>query len=98
MSVYLQIDIEIVDMPTFQTYIARIPELIGRHGGRYLVKGVTPIVVESQDTAPSRSVLLEFPSRANVDAFLAERHASGLLDTWTASTRARILLLEGIEP
>lgn len=95
MKAYLQIDLDIVDLDGFMEYVQRIPELIQKHAGRYLVEGVIPNAVEEKGSIPQRSVLLEFPSREHAEAFLAERAASDLHDIWSKTTSSRILLLDG---
>ena len=96
---YVQIDINIniTNVDAFQEYISHIPELINKHGGRYVVKGETPTVVEAADDVPQRSVILEFPDRGTVGAFFEERRAAGLLDLWQRSTNSQILVLDGYE-
>lgn len=95
MKAYLQIDLWILDIEGFMEYVERIPELIKKFGGRYLVQGVEPVVVQSGTECPQRSVLLEFPSRLDAESFLSERAATDLHDIWERTTRSRILLLEG---
>lgn len=97
MAVYVQIDINITNMTAFQDYISRIPALISKHGGTYVVKGETPTVIEAYDDVPQRSVILQFPDRNAVDAFFADRKATGLVDLWQQATRSRILVLDGFE-
>ena len=95
MTSYLIIDLQITDLEGFLEYVRRIPDMIARHQGRYLVEGVLPEVVEGELLAEQRSVVLQFPSRECVDAFLKERAASDLHDIWAATTSSRILLVEG---
>ena len=96
MKTYLQIDLNIVDVEAFMEYVQRIPELIQKHGGRYLVQGVEPIVVEGDSGIPQRSVMLEFPDKKSAESFLEERATTDLHEIWERSTNSRILLLEGI--
>ncbi len=77
-------------------YVRRIPELIEKHSGRYLVQGVRPEMIEGEDS-PGRSVILEFPSREDAKKFLVERESSDLHDIWLRTTEARILLVEGVD-
>ena len=95
MKAFLQIDLDIVDLPGFMEYADQIPELIQKHGGRYIVQGVEPTVVQGENGIPQRSVVLEFPDKPAVESFLAERASSDLHDIWGRTTRSRILLLEG---
>ena len=95
MKAYLQIDLAITNLEGFMAYVERIPALIEKHQGRYLVQGVVPVTVQSETETPERSVLLEFPSRAAAESFLNERASTDLHDIWAQTTRSRILLLEG---
>lgn len=91
----MQIDLNIRDFEQSMVDTDRVPELISKHGGRYLVQGLEPVVVEAEGHFPERSVILEFPSQSTADAFLKERSASDLHDIWAQSTSARILMLSG---
>jgi uncharacterized protein (DUF1330 family) len=95
MKAYLQIDLDIVDPEGFMEYVQRIPDLIQKHSGRYLVQGVEPSAVQGEENYPQRSVLLEFPSMKNAKSFLSERATTDLHEIWARTTRSRILLLEG---
>ena len=61
MNGYLILDLTINDFSIFKEYIEKIPEFIKKHGGRYVVKGMEPEVMEG-DWSPERVVVLEFPS------------------------------------
>ena len=95
MKAYLQIDLDIIDLAAFMEYIERIPTLIKKYSGRYLVQGVKPILIQGEVTDPQRSVLLEFPSKEKAEAFLNERAETDLHEIWEQSTHSRILLLDG---
>jgi len=95
MKAYLVIDVNITDLEGFMEYVRRIPALIQKYSGRYLVQGVEPTVVESRGDKPQRTVVLEFPTRDSAVSFLAERDASDLHELWTRTTSSRILLVDG---
>ena len=95
MKAFLQIDLNITNLDLFLQYVDRIPELIHKHEGQYLVQGVEPQVIEGGDFVPEHSVVIEFPALANAEAFLQERAESDLHAIWTSSTNSRILLLTG---
>ena len=96
MTAFLIIDLNINDIGGFMEYVRRIPELIEKYSGRYLVQGVEPKVIEGKDS-PGRSVVLEFPSKDHAEEFLGERASSDLTDIWVRTTEARILLVEGVD-
>lgn len=94
MKAYLVLDLSIRDLPGFAPYIAAIPAFIRKHGGRYIVQGVEPTVMEG-DWAPERMVILEFPSRENATAFLADPDAQALFAVRHKTTNSRLVLVDG---
>ena len=95
MSAYLLIDLNVTELEGFMRYAERIPEMIRQHGGRYLVQGVEPTVVEASGDQFERSVVIEFPTRDAAERFLDERSRSDLHAIWAETTRSRILLVDG---
>jgi uncharacterized protein (DUF1330 family) len=69
MSAYLVLDLPIHDLDAFGEYIREIPKFIGKHSGRYVVRGEVPEVMEG-DWSPERLVIIEFPSQDDARAFL----------------------------
>jgi len=98
MKAYPVIDLLIQDLDGCLSYVNRIPSLIERDVGQYLVEGVVPKVVEGKVDEGHRLVLLEFRSIELAESFLSERAASGLLRVWADTTQSRILLAEGKAP
>ena len=92
---YVVVDVNIKDMEGFTQYALRIPELIEKHGGRYIVKGAQPKVVRESNDAPQFVVVIEFPSVAAADDFIDERSKSELFEIFNRSTVGRILRVEG---
>lgn len=92
---YIIIDVNIVDAEGFMEYAKRIPELIEKHGGRYIVKGAVPHVIRSGGDIPQYSVVLEFPSVDEAKAFIEEGSKSSLIELFNRATTGRILSVEG---
>lgn len=82
-------------MEEFMEYAARIPELIEKYGGRYIVKGAEPRVVRDSRDLPQFLVVIEFPSVETADNFIEERSRSELKEIFDRSTEGRILRVEG---
>lgn len=95
MKAYLIIDLNLTDADGFMEYARRIPDLISKHAGRYIVQGVEPTVIESRGADSQRSVVLEFPDRQAAEMFLDERSKSDLHEIWSRTTESRILLVDG---
>lgn len=94
---YIQVDFSIVDLDGLRPYLEKIPGLIKKHGGRYLVRGPEPQVIKADAEVLERNVILEFPSKDVAEAFLEERKATGLTAIWEKNTKSRILILEGMD-
>ena len=94
MKAYLVLDLTIHDFPGFSPYIAAIPAFIAKHGGRYIVQGVEPTVMEG-DWKPERVVVIEFPARANAEAFLSDPECQALFRIRHETTTSRLILVDG---
>lgn len=94
MTAYLVLDFSVTDLAGFRPYVAAIPAFIEKHGGRYIVRGAEPTVMEG-DWAPERLVVLEFPAQENATAFLADPDAQALFAIRHATTISKLVLVDG---
>ena len=94
MNAYLILDLRIHDLEPFMEYVRAIPGHIEKHHGRYVVQGVEPTVMEG-DWAPERVVVIEFPSRANAEAFLSDPEAQSLFKLRHSTTTSKLILVDG---
>jgi len=94
MNAYLILDLSIHDMHAFQEYIEKIPELIRKHSGRYIVQGVQPTVIEG-DWKPERIVVIEFASRSSAEEFIQDPEAQVLFQIRHKTTTSKLLLVDG---
>lgn len=46
-----------------EEYFSRIPEVVARHRGQFLVRGGDPESLEGCDTLPDAAFIIEFPDR-----------------------------------
>lgn len=90
-------DIEVTDPAGFERYRQLVPAVIAQFGGRYIVRGGT---VRAKEGAPDfkRLVVLEFPDMAAAEAFYAAPDYKPLLDLRVASTRSKVVLVDGYAP
>ena len=96
MKAYLVLDFAVRDLPGFMEYVRNIPAHIAKHGGRYIVQGAEPAVMEG-DWRPERMVILEFPSRDNATAFLGDPEARDLFAIRHRTTISKLVLVDGNE-
>jgi uncharacterized protein (DUF1330 family) len=97
MTVYMIIEANVKDPRKYREYQEQVPDILARHGGRYLARGnrITPL---SGDWNPERIILLAFPDSQHVDNWLAspEYQAVAPLRKAGADTRA-VLIEEGAD-
>jgi uncharacterized protein (DUF1330 family) len=96
MKAYLVLDFLVRDGPGFLPYVSAIPAFIEKHGGRYIVRGAEPHVMEG-DWTPERMVILEFPSRRNALAFLKDPAAQDLFALRHRTTDSKLVLVDGCD-
>ena len=96
MTAFLVLDFTVTDRAGFMPYVRAIPAFIEKHGGRYRVRGEPPTVMEG-DWSPDLMVILEFPSRAAAQAFLADPEAQPLFAIRHATTVSRLVLVDGCD-
>lgn len=94
MTAYLVLDFTIVNLEQFLVYAEKIPELIVRHKGRYIVRGEEPTIIEG-DWKPQRVVILEFETKQNAQNFLGDPDSQELFKLRHESTISKLILLDG---
>jgi uncharacterized protein (DUF1330 family) len=94
MKAYLVLDFTVNDAGRFKTYVAEIPAHIARHSGKYIVQGARPTTIEG-DWKPERMVILEFPQRANAEAFLGDPEIRELFKVRHTTTTSKLVLVDG---
>ncbi len=94
MTAYLVLDFSILDFGAFRKYIDGVPAFIAKHGGRYIVQGVEPEVMEG-DWTPERVVIIEFPSRGHATEFLGDPAFQDLKSVRKNTTTSKLILVEG---
>jgi len=96
MKAYLVLDFAVHDLRGFRPYVSAIPAFMEKHGGRYIVRGVEPTVMEG-DWSPELMVILEFPSRDHATAFLNDSDAQALFDVRHKTTNSKLVLVDGCD-
>ncbi|MFA5901598.1 MAG: DUF1330 domain-containing protein [Hyphomicrobium sp.] len=69
MTVYVIVDVKVTNDSWVPDYAAKVPEIVHRHGGRYLSRCGDVQTLEGEPLDTTLVVLLEFPSMEAVQAF-----------------------------
>jgi len=78
----------------YQQYIAQVPEIVAKYGGRYLARGgqVTPLL---GGWRPERVIILEFPSEANIRQWLSSPEYQAITPLREAGAEIRAVVVQG---
>jgi uncharacterized protein (DUF1330 family) len=95
MTAYLIGDIEVTDPAAYEEYRRRVPALIEAHGGRYLVRGAAPDVLEGEWT-PKRTVVLAFPSMDALKGFWNSAEYRPLRAIRERAAKSNLVALDGV--
>ncbi|MBU2963301.1 DUF1330 domain-containing protein [Citreicella sp. C3M06] len=94
MSTYVIARIDVTDPEDYATYARQTMALAEKFGGRFLVKGGPQTVVEGE--APSRHVLLEFPSLTAARTWYDSAEYQRILPIATRSSKRDLVIVEGV--
>jgi uncharacterized protein (DUF1330 family) len=79
----------------YKDYVAMLPDILRRHGGRYATRGGKTDVVEGK--ARSRIVVLEFPSyEAAMDCYRSPEYAKAIA-LRQANADCDLIVIEGYD-
>jgi uncharacterized protein (DUF1330 family) len=95
MVAYAIIDLDVHDQAGFEEYQKSVPTFVAKHGGRFVVRGGEFEVLEG-NWKPHRLVLLRFPDRASIRAFLTDPEFETLTKLRRKTTDTTIVAVDGI--
>ncbi len=97
MPAYVVSMMSVHDATTYKQYTDRTPPIVTKYGGKFLTRGEPFVCVEGQDY-DGRLVILEFPSKADVEAWFSDpEYQEAMAFRHAASTMNYLLLQEGGE-
>ncbi|MCH1474683.1 MAG: DUF1330 domain-containing protein [Alphaproteobacteria bacterium] len=88
MPAYVISMMSVHDADTYRQYTDRTPPIVKKYGGKFLTRGEAFTCIEGKEY-DGRLVILEFPSKADVEAWFADpdyqeamkfRHASSVMN------------------
>jgi uncharacterized protein (DUF1330 family) len=84
----------ISDVDTYKKYTDRTPPIVERHGGKFLARGGDVLTIEGEPYK-DRMVVLEFPSKQSILAWMADPEYQAAMAFRHASSNARIFAIDG---
>jgi uncharacterized protein (DUF1330 family) len=95
MAAYVIAHIDVTDPAHYEEYKKMVPASMAKYGGRFLVRGPKPEVLEG-DWDPKRLVIVEFPSAARAREWFESAEYAPARDRRRAASRGTLVLLDGI--
>ena len=94
---YVIVNVRVVDPQGYPEYARRASETVALHGGRYLVRGATPEIVEGTPRI-DRFVILEFPSLAAAKTWYASDEYRSVIALRQRAAESDLFFIEGHSP
>lgn len=96
MPAYLIGNVTVKDPAAYEQYRNEVGDLIARHHGEYVVRG-GEIEVVAGDWRPNRLIILRFPDKASVQAYLNDPVFHRLGELRQRAITSRIVMAEGVD-
>jgi uncharacterized protein (DUF1330 family) len=93
-GVALMRDVEIG--PEIVEYLKRIDATLVPYGGRFIVHGPRPVMLEGAD--PGTMVVIEFPDRAHAEDWYGSPAYQQILHLRTEHSSSTVFIVEGVGP
>ncbi len=95
MPAYVVADIEVKDAAGYDAYKRGVAATVEQYGGRFLVRGGEATPLEG-DWAPSRLVIIEFPTMEALRGWYRSPAYAPLLKLRMAASDGRLIAVEGL--
>jgi uncharacterized protein (DUF1330 family) len=94
MRAYVIVQVEVLDQRPYDAYRKDVLPTIESFGGRFLVRGGTMTKLEG-DWPYSRTVVIEFPSRADAEGWYRSPAYQKLLPLRLKASRGNLIIVDG---
>ena len=95
MVAYFISDADIHDSVGYKEYTTKVPALIAKYGGEYLVRG-GEFEVHEGDWQPRRLVIFRFPDRASIRAMIVDPAYLELKRLRQRTSTTRLVAVDGV--
>ena len=95
MPAYLIVDNQITDPKAYDEYRRRVVPLLGRFGGRFLVRGGQISHLEGE-WKPQRLVIVEFPSMDALQAWYRSPEYAPILELRKSASTGSVVVAAGV--
>ncbi len=95
MGIYVILDIDVHNSEKYREYQRRVPAIIQKYGGRYLVRGGNITILG--EWKPERIVILEFPSFDNLLEFVNSPEYQPVKRIREEAATSRMIAVEGCD-
>jgi uncharacterized protein (DUF1330 family) len=95
MAAYVIADITVQDAELYEEYRLRVPAVIEKYGGRYLLRGGAFEVFEGE-WRPSRLIVLEFPDMDALQRWYQSADYQALLSIRQRAARSNLIAADGV--
>lgn len=96
MAAYIIVEVETTDEALMAEYRKHTPGLVGKFGGKFIVRGGKTRTLEG-DWKPSRIVVLEFPDYATAERFYDSTDYAPVLDMRLKAGMSKAILVDGYD-
>ena len=94
MRAYVIVQVEVLDQRNYDAYRKDVLPTIEAFGGRFLVRGGAMTKLEG-DWPYSRTVVIEFPSRADAEGWYRSPAYAKLLPLRLKASRGNLIIVDG---
>ncbi len=96
MKAYIIGRMKIKNQDWMQEYFAKVPQLIGDHGGTFLVRGGNPDRLEGTEGLPDATFVIEFPSRDQARNFWNSDEFQPLIKLRQSGSSLEAMIVDGV--
>lgn len=96
MPAYVIIETDVSDEAPMAEYRKKVPALIARHGGKYIVRGAPTARLEGDRDLPDTVVVLEFPTLEHVAAWHDDPDYAPFIALRQSGAHSEMILVEGV--